>query len=123
LIKRIPKIEFAYEYASVKPLSYNPLEATTRVTLLGDAVNAMTSHVGLDVNTAFMDSIDLANALKRDMDWRKELSDYEEKMMKRGFAAVKGSYGSTMLLHASGYKSWLCHGIFYVSFLQKFLRF
>lgn len=113
LIKKSSKIDFAYEYASVKPLSYNPLGKTTRVTLLGDAAHAMTTHAGLGANTAFMDSIDLANAFKGDMDWRKELSDYEEKMMKRGFAAVKRSYGSTMMVHSSGYKSWLCHGLFY----------
>ena len=65
-----------------------PLGETTRVTLLGDAIHAMTPHAGLGANTAFKDAIDLRKALGAE-DWRAALKEYEETLVKRGNNGIK----------------------------------
>jgi 2-polyprenyl-6-methoxyphenol hydroxylase-like FAD-dependent oxidoreductase len=91
---------------SMKTTSHNPLKPTSRVTLLGDAAHKMTTHRGLGANTAFMDAIDLANAIKDGQgDWTGRLSQYESQMIKRGFKAISDSKASTDMIHSTGFKA------------------
>jgi len=78
-------------------LAANPLGKTTRVTLLGDAAHAMTTHMGLGANTALQDAVNLADALKQD-DWQTALAQYESKMMKRGLSNAKASLFMTRVI-------------------------
>jgi salicylate hydroxylase len=90
------------------PTLHNPLTPTTRVTLLGDAAHRMTSHKGLGANTAFMDSIDLANAIQDGQgNWKHRLSLYEVKLIQRGFKAIADSRSGTEQIHSSGFKAWI----------------
>lgn len=99
--------------ASVVPTKHNPLGKTSRVTLLGDAAHAMTTHRGIGANTAFADAADLAHALIMqtqqqagdDDPWLGSLAQYEEVMIRRGFEAVKMSKQVTEMLHMAGVKS------------------
>eukprot|EP00160_Parvularia_atlantis_P021235 Unigene9116_Nuclearia_a/m.27878 Unigene9116_Nuclearia_a/g.27878 ORF Unigene9116_Nuclearia_a/g.27878 Unigene9116_Nuclearia_a/m.27878 type:complete len:424 (-) Unigene9116_Nuclearia_a:28-1299(-) len=79
------------------PPDVNPLGQTTRVTLLGDAAHAMTTHMGLGANTAMQDAIDLADALRRD-DWSEALAAYETTMLRRGLTNARNSLGMTRML-------------------------
>ncbi|MBV8836544.1 MAG: FAD-dependent monooxygenase [Alphaproteobacteria bacterium] len=68
---------------------------TGRVTLLGDAIHAMTPYRGIGANVALKDAMRLCNALVAARDGEKPLLDaiesYETEMRRYGFAAVKGS--------------------------------
>ncbi|KAL1917193.1 uncharacterized protein VTP21DRAFT_4849 [Calcarisporiella thermophila] len=83
----------------MKYTQVNPLEPSGRVTLMGDALHAMTTHRGMGANTAFFDAADLAEALCAD-DWRAALVKCEATMFKRGMDNVKGSLQSTEMNHA-----------------------
>jgi 2-polyprenyl-6-methoxyphenol hydroxylase-like FAD-dependent oxidoreductase len=87
---------------SMRPVSGNPLAPSSRVTLLGDAAHAMTTHRGLGANTAINDAVDLAAAVQSP-DWPSAVTKYEEKMFARGFNAVQGSLQSTNMIHMTGY--------------------
>jgi hypothetical protein len=50
------------------------------------------------------DSIDLANALASE-NWKRALSEYELKMLKRGFKNSKTSMASTNMLTLKGWKA------------------
>lgn len=92
--------------ASIVPTKENPLgKASTRVTLLGDAAHAMTTHRGIGANTAFTDAFDLANALMRKDDPWQGIAEYEQTMIKRGFEAVRASKQTTEAIHTAGVKS------------------
>lgn len=83
----------------------NPMGKTTRVTLLGDAAHTMTTQRGLGANTAFADAADLMRALTQvEAPWQ-ALAEYEEKMIKRGFEAIKQSLQGTEMIHLVGVKS------------------
>lgn len=82
------------------PANDNPLGSTTRVTLLGDAAHAMTTHMGMGANTAFQDAVDLADALQEN-DWQASLAQYEAKMMRRGLDVAQKSLQMTRLIIAS----------------------
>jgi salicylate hydroxylase len=115
LVERSPKILLNYEYKSIVPLKHNPLKQTTRVTLLGDAAHATTSHRGLGANTAFKDAIDLANAIQKDGDWKVNVGGYEEVMMKRGCDAIKQSTMSTDMMHSTNFgKRTMKYVVFYL---------
>lgn len=86
------------------PVKGNPLGRTSRVILLGDAAHAMTTHRGLGANTAFADASDLVQALTHVEDPWRALAEYEEKMIKRGFAAIKESTQTTEMIHLDGVK-------------------
>ena len=90
---------------SIVPTKENPLGKTsTRVTLLGDAAHAMTTHRGIGANTAFADAFDLAKALMREDDPWKGIAEYEQTMIKRGFEAVRASKQMTETIHTAGVK-------------------
>jgi 2-polyprenyl-6-methoxyphenol hydroxylase-like FAD-dependent oxidoreductase len=69
----------------------------------------MTTHAGKGANTAFADAFDLANLLLNRSS--STLSEYEQKMFKRGYAAVKMSLTSTQMIHATGWRGLLRDGI------------
>jgi len=91
-------------------LKSNPFPNNSRVTLLGDAAHPMTTHAGKGANTAFADAFDLANLLLNPS--LSSLSEYEQKMFKRGFAAVKMSLSSTNMIHSTGWQALLRDCIF-----------
>src|SRR5262249_54615358 len=66
-----------------------------RVTLLGDAIHAMTPYRGIGANVALNDAMRLTDALVAARDGEQPLLDaieaYESEMRRYGFAAVKGS--------------------------------
>ncbi|KAM9994742.1 hypothetical protein ACTFIY_000939 [Dictyostelium cf. discoideum] len=78
---------------------------TSRVTLLGDSVHAMTSHAGMGGNTAIKDALELGNALTKifinGIPIIESLSSYENEMLSRGFKAVDFSRNSTERMHAN----------------------
>ncbi|KAM9994065.1 hypothetical protein ACTFIZ_012030 [Dictyostelium cf. discoideum] len=78
---------------------------TSRVTLLGDSVHAMTSHAGMGGNTAIKDALELGNALTKifinGLPIIESLSSYENEMLSRGFKAVDFSRSSTERMHAN----------------------
>ena len=123
MIEQSPEITATREMHCIKPVNYNPLTPTSRVTLLGDAAHAMTTHRGLGANTTFVDAIELAEALTptTDCDWKDRVSKYEEVMIKRGFKAVTESKTSTQMIHATGFKSYLTKIIF--KLIGTFLSF
>jgi 2-polyprenyl-6-methoxyphenol hydroxylase-like FAD-dependent oxidoreductase len=77
-----------------------------RVTLLGDAAHAMTSHAGLGANTAFKDAVDLADIIQHpkiglySSDWAKGHSNYEKEMFDRGYKAISLSLTNTHRIHS-----------------------
>lgn len=84
-----PSTLFALPLRSSVPI---PVWDTTRVTLLGDAIHAMSPASGSGACTALRDAADLARALAAaalDGDLHTALSDYERHMIDRGFAAVR----------------------------------
>jgi 2-polyprenyl-6-methoxyphenol hydroxylase-like FAD-dependent oxidoreductase len=83
----------------------NPFPNNPRVTLLGDAAHSMTTQAGLGANTAFADAYDLANVLLNPSS--SSLAEYEQKMFKRGFTAVKMSLTSTTMIHLTGWRALL----------------
>jgi len=62
---------------------------TTTVTLLGDAIHAMSPAAGAGACVALRDASHLASALSQGDDLLDALRDYESAMVKRGFAAVR----------------------------------
>jgi 2-polyprenyl-6-methoxyphenol hydroxylase-like FAD-dependent oxidoreductase len=62
-----------------------------RVTLLGDAIHAMSPAGGSGANTAFMDAANLCAALTGGGDVVKAIGGYEERLRDYGFAAVEAS--------------------------------
>lgn len=109
LAARLPHIG-PYRLYSASPLKNNPFPNNPRVTLLGDSAHPMTTHAGKGANTAFADAFDLATALSNPT--KESLADYEQKMFKRGFAAVQASLGSTTMIHAIGWRASLRDGLF-----------
>lgn len=99
-------------YSLSVPRIANPLGKTTRVTLLGDAAHPMTTHAALGANCALQDALDLANAIKQEDAWPQKISEYEIKMLKRGFTAVQTSLRMTRMIHCRGYlatiRNWTC---------------
>lgn len=79
---------------------------SSRVTLLGDAAHAMTTHRGMGANTALADSIDIAYALQQE-DWQAAMKDCQEKIWARGYKAVSESLLSTRMIHSTG---WMAFG-------------
>lgn len=109
LIRMPSQIIMFRELQAIKPLPYNPLgKESSRVTLLGDAAHAMTTHRGQGANTTFLDAIDLANAIKSGC-----LVEYEKILFKRGFRAVIESRQSTNAIHASGFMAYIVWMMFY----------
>jgi 2-polyprenyl-6-methoxyphenol hydroxylase-like FAD-dependent oxidoreductase len=98
-----------YRLYSASCLKQNPFPNHPRITLLGDAAHPMTTHAGKGANTAFADAFDLANLLLNRSS--STLSEYEQKMFKRGYAAVKMSLTSTQMIHATGWRGLLRDGI------------
>jgi len=110
LVKNTPdeNILPAKNMSAINTSVKDPFGTTTRVTLLGDAAHAMTTHAGLGGNTALQDSIDLADALSKP-DWYKGLSQYEPKMIARGFKNAQTSLNSTNSLSWDGWKASFRH--------------
>jgi 2-polyprenyl-6-methoxyphenol hydroxylase-like FAD-dependent oxidoreductase len=99
-----------YRLHSAPCLKQNPFPNNSRVTLLGDAAHLMTTHAGKGANTAFADAYDLANLLLNPSS--SSLSEYEQKMFKRGYTYVRLSLFSTNMIHATGWRALLRDGIF-----------
>ncbi|MEV0150964.1 MULTISPECIES: NAD(P)/FAD-dependent oxidoreductase [unclassified Nonomuraea] len=68
-----------------------PAWPTSRVTLLGDAVHAMSPAAGAGAGIALRDATVLASALARGGDPLEALRAYEGEMVEYGFAAVRAS--------------------------------
>ncbi|CAF2194506.1 unnamed protein product [Rotaria magnacalcarata] len=83
---------------SFTPLKKDPFQNNTRLTLLGDAAHLMTPNRGMAANTAFADVLDLANVISIDHN-KSSLAEYEEKMFKRDFEAIRDSLASTRTTH------------------------
>lgn len=68
---------------------------TSRITLLGDAIHAMTPYRGIGANVALKDAARLRNALVAALSGERALFEavqaYEAEMLRYGFAAVKNS--------------------------------
>ena len=77
--------------------------ATSRVTLLGDALHNMTPFRGIGANTALRDAVLLRDSLvgvRGERDVLAALADYEREMIGYGFAAVRASLANMKRLHA-----------------------
>jgi 2-polyprenyl-6-methoxyphenol hydroxylase-like FAD-dependent oxidoreductase len=68
-----------------------PAWPPSRVTLLGDAIHAMSPARGSGANTALMDAANLCAALTAGSDVVEAIGGYEEGMRDYGFAAVEAS--------------------------------
>lgn len=99
-----------YRLYSAPCLKQNPFPNHPRITFLGDAAHPMTTHAGKGANTAFADAFDLANSLLNPSSCT--LTQYEEKMFQRGYAAVKMSLTSTQMIHSVGWRALLRDCIF-----------
>lgn len=91
--------------AHVSPVGASSL-TSAKVTLLGDAAHAMTSHAGLGANTAFKDAIDLASFIQSPEqgimteNWQQGHAQYEQELFQRGYSAVSTSLSNTKRIHA-----------------------
>ncbi|KAI8804819.1 hypothetical protein BJ742DRAFT_822560 [Cladochytrium replicatum] len=112
---------FGRDLSSIVPMSTNPFEdgpplERGRVTMIGDALHAMTTHRGLGANTAFQDAADVAKAIQACVEeahrqsGKLELAsvalaivNVERKMVKRGFANVAASKASTDSMTSAGF--------------------
>jgi 2-polyprenyl-6-methoxyphenol hydroxylase-like FAD-dependent oxidoreductase len=76
---------------------------TTRVTLLGDAIHAMTPAGGIGANTAMRDGALLAKLLgeaaRGERDWLSAIAQYEAEMRSYGFAAARQSLEAAARLY------------------------
>ena len=68
-----------------------PAWPPSRVTLLGDAIHAMSPARGSGANTALLDASRLCTALTGDAEVVAAIGEYEEDMRDYGFAAVEAS--------------------------------
>ena len=96
-IRRLVELAAVEETTLVPIRSAVPVEAwpSSRVTLLGDAVHAMSPSRGSGANTALRDAAllaaELAAAARGDKDVVRAIGDYEREMVAYGFAAVRAS--------------------------------
>ncbi|GAM27021.1 hypothetical protein SAMD00019534_101960 [Acytostelium subglobosum LB1] len=91
----------AHSYFQATPTQYPKV---SRVTLLGDAAHAMTSHAGMGGNTAMKDGLDLAKALievAKGGDLQTLIGAYEKEMLRLGFKAVNISRANSERMHAN----------------------
>jgi 2-polyprenyl-6-methoxyphenol hydroxylase-like FAD-dependent oxidoreductase len=101
--------------------------ATSRVTLLGDALHNMTPFRGIGANTALRDAVLLRDALVDVVAGRRDvliaLADYEREMIGYGFAAVRASLANMKRLHARSPVSRLTtRAFFWLADLSPWLR-
>jgi 2-polyprenyl-6-methoxyphenol hydroxylase-like FAD-dependent oxidoreductase len=96
-IRRLVELASLEETTLIPIRSAVPIEAwpSSRVTLLGDAVHAMSPARGSGANTALRDAAllasELAAAARGDKDVVWAIGDYEREMVAYGFAAVRAS--------------------------------
>jgi 2-polyprenyl-6-methoxyphenol hydroxylase-like FAD-dependent oxidoreductase len=97
------------DYTSMVPtknavINQNPstMNDIKRVTLLGDAAHAMTSHGGLGANTAFKDAYELSQFFMKNSEIleKEGFLNYEKDLYKRGYKAVNFSLGNTKQIHS-----------------------
>ena len=81
-----PATMFALPLRTSVPIEPWP---TTTITLLGDAIHAMSPAAGAGACVALRDASRLTTALSNTDDLLDALRDYESAMVKRGFAAVR----------------------------------
>jgi 2-polyprenyl-6-methoxyphenol hydroxylase-like FAD-dependent oxidoreductase len=79
----------------------------SRVTLLGDAIHAMSPARGSGANTALMDAANLCTALTGGSDVVEAIGGYEERMRDYGFAAVEASRQAETEISRRGNPLWL----------------
>jgi 2-polyprenyl-6-methoxyphenol hydroxylase-like FAD-dependent oxidoreductase len=101
--------------------------ATSRITLLGDALHNMTPFRGIGANTALRDAVllrdSLAGVVRGERDVLAALADYEREMIGYGFAAVRASLANMKRLHARSPVSRLATKTFFrVADLSPWLR-
>jgi 2-polyprenyl-6-methoxyphenol hydroxylase-like FAD-dependent oxidoreductase len=96
-IRRLVELAAVEETTLIPVRSAVPIEAwpSSRVTLLGDAVHAMSPSRGSGANTALRDAAllaaELAAAARGDKDVVRAIGDYEREMVAYGFQAVRAS--------------------------------
>ncbi|KAI9317328.1 hypothetical protein DFJ73DRAFT_803791 [Zopfochytrium polystomum] len=108
--------KFRVDLHSIVPLTDNPFadgDASSfgRVTLIGDALHAMTPQRGLGANTALLDANDLTDCILSTMSQPgasasavcRAVSDAEVAIVKRGFANVRASMQSSNLICSKGW--------------------
>lgn len=105
-IRRLVERAEAPSLSSFVVRSSTPIEpwATSRVTLMGDALHNMTPYQGVGANTALRDAAALRTALSDVAGGRRELlpalATYEQEMIDYGFQAVRASLQQMRRLHA-----------------------
>jgi 2-polyprenyl-6-methoxyphenol hydroxylase-like FAD-dependent oxidoreductase len=79
---------------------------TQRITLIGDAIHAMTPYRGIGANVALKDAVRLRDALvKADLGQQpliEAIGGYETEMRRYGFAAVRNSLKAMQQVTAQG---------------------
>ncbi|MCU7726301.1 FAD-dependent monooxygenase [Actinoplanes sp. KI2] len=84
-----------------------PAWPPSRVTLLGDAIHAMSPARGSGANTALMDAANLCAALTGGTDLVPAIGGYEQSMREYGFAAVDASRQAEAETARRGSSPWL----------------
>src|SRR3989338_5743266 len=130
LVSATPASQFippaSQSYIDPATLSFASLSAAfrahPRVTLLGDAMHAMTTHRGLGANTAFLDAVDLTEALVSVHTLTSSLSHaidrYHRLASSRGAKNISESLHSSRTLHTLSPFSF-----FFVSVFLRILNF